>query len=140
VSIATGAVFNLPNVMQEGLPYDRFTVKGRLQDGTFRLSELLLDGSSTTIVGQGSIDLIAETADLTLLVAPLKTVDSVIARVPILGDWLGNSLVSIPVKVSGPLSKPRVTPLSASAVGDQLLGFLKRTVKLPVKVFDSLPR
>jgi uncharacterized protein YhdP len=115
-------------------------VKGVLQDGTLRLSEALLDAPSATIVGEGSIDLLGETVDLTLLVAPLKTVDSLISRVPVLGDWLGNSVVSIPVKVSGPLREPRVTPLAASAVGEQLLGFMKRTVNLPVQLFDRLRR
>jgi hypothetical protein len=73
---------------------------------------------------------------MTVLVAPLKTVDSVITRIPLVGDILGGSLISIPVSVKGDLKKPDVTILPPAAVGEGLLGIMQRTLELPVQVIQ----
>ena len=97
-----------------------------------------MNGPSVNGVAEGSVDLPARTVDVTLLVAPLKTVDAVVSRLPVIGSVLGGSLVSIPVKVSGNLGDPKVTPLPPSAVGKGLLGVMTRTIKLPLKVIQPL--
>ncbi len=125
-----------PDLGNEGFAYDSFTVKGNLQEGKLMLKEAILDGSSMELVGQGEIDLIAEKMDLTVLVAPLKTVDFVVKKIPLLKDILGGTLVSIPVRVRGDLRNPTVTPLSPSAVGSELIGIMKRTFRLPMKVIQ----
>jgi len=88
------------------------------------------------MVAEGTIDVLAGTIDVTLLAAPLKTVDKVVSRIPILGGIVGGSLLTIPVKVKGPLRDPSVTPLDPSAVGDGLLRVMTRIVKLPVRLLD----
>jgi hypothetical protein len=138
LSIATGSVYSLADVTKQGLAYDHMALKGDLDRGTLRLKEAILDGPSAMMVGEGSVDMIGQTVDLTLLVAPLKTVDSIVSWIPLVGDVLGNTLVSIPVKISGDLSAPQVTPIAVSAVGDRLLGIMERTVKLPVKILEPL--
>ncbi len=75
---------------------------------------------------------------MTVLVAPFKTIDAIVKYTPIIGDWLGGTLVSIPVKVSGPFDDPTVTPLSPSAVGNSLMNLLENTVKLPVRIVEPL--
>jgi uncharacterized protein YhdP len=122
----------------EGMAYKSFVVEGDLRDGTFLVRHAAVDGASMEVVGEGSIDLAGRTVDLTLLVAPLKAIDSVVSRIPILGGVLGGSLVSIPVKVTGPLNDPEVTTLDPGAVGSGLLRVMKRTLKLPFKVIQPL--
>jgi hypothetical protein len=63
-------------------------------------------------------------------------VDSVIKRIPLVGNILGGTLVSIPVSVKGDLKKPDVTILSPAAVGEGLLGIMKRTVDVPLKIIN----
>jgi hypothetical protein len=138
VSIATGSLENIADLTTAGLPYDTYTVKGDIRGGTLVLDQAVLDGPSVKIVSEGSIDLNSRTCDLTLLVAPLRSVDKVIGRIPIVGDVLGGSLVSIPVKVTGSWTEPTVTPLSPSAVGESLLNGMKRTLKLPMRVIQPL--
>jgi hypothetical protein len=138
LSIATGSVYGVPDVAREGLAYDRIAVTGDLEGGILRLKEAVLTGPSAAMVGEGSVDVIGRTIDLTLLVAPLKTIDSVVSRIPILRDFLNNTLVSIPVQISGATNAPQVRPISLSAVGQRLLGSMERTVKLPVKLFARL--
>ena len=90
------------------------------------------------IVGQGEIDLADRKISLTLLVAPLKTVDRITKLIPLVSHIFAGTLVTIPVKVQGDLKDPRVTPLSPSAVGAELLAMMKRTLGLPFKIIESL--
>ncbi|HUV77924.1 MAG TPA: hypothetical protein VMW06_07690, partial [Desulfobacterales bacterium] len=48
------------------------------------------------------------------------------------------SLISIPVRIEGDLNNPRVTPISPTAVGSGLLGIMKRTLRLPVKMIEPV--
>jgi hypothetical protein len=125
-----------PDLGKEGFAYDSFTVKGNLQKGKLNVEEAILDGSSMEIVGQGDIDLIAQKMDFTLLVAPLKTVDFVVRKIPLVRSILGGTLVSIPVKVTGDFANPTVSPLAASAIGSELTGIMRRTFQLPIKVIQ----
>jgi hypothetical protein len=97
-----------------------------------------MDAPSMKMVAEGTIDVNAETVDLTLLVAPLKTVDAVVSHIPILGHVLGGSLLTIPIKVKGRLQDPQVTPLDPSEVGSGLLRVMTRIVKLPVGLLNPL--
>jgi hypothetical protein len=138
LSVATGALGNIPQITEEGLPYDAVSIKGDLKGGRLLLKEATLDGPSVKWAAEGSVDLPAGSMDIILLVAPLTTVDAVVSRIPILSGVLGGSLVSIPVKVSGDFADPKITPLPPSAVGKGLLNVMKRTLKLPMKVIQPL--
>jgi uncharacterized protein YhdP len=129
-----------PDLGKEGLAYDTITIKGNLQGSKLILKEAILDGSSVEIVGQGEIDLTKEEMDLKLLVAPLKTVDSVVKKVPIIRDILGGTLVSIPVRVTGDLTDPKVSTLSRGGVGSDLMRYMNKTVRLPFKVIEPFRR
>jgi hypothetical protein len=91
-----------------------------------------------TLAAQGHVDLAARSIDLYLLVAPLKTVDSVVRRIPILGRILGGTLIAIPVRVTGSLTEPTALPLAPQAVATRLLDILGNTLRLPVDLFDAL--
>lgn len=80
------------------------------------------------------LDIPEKEIDLVVLVTPLKTIDSIIERIPIVGHILGKNFMAIPVRVKGYLPNPAVTPLSPSAVGKGLTGILERALKLPVRV------
>jgi hypothetical protein len=129
-----------PDLGKEGFPYDAITLKGNLQKGKLILKEMIMDGSSMELVGQGEVDLITEKINLTVLVAPLKTVDFVVKKIPLVKTILGGTLVSIPVRVRGDLANPTVRPLAASAVGSELGGIMRRAFRLPIKVIQPLRR
>ncbi len=129
-----------PDLGKEGLAYDSITIKGDLQGGKFILKEAILDSSTVEIVGQGEIDLTTEKMDLKLLVAPLKTVDSVVKKSPGVRGILGGTLVSIPVRVTGDVTNPKVGTLSPSGVGSDLMRYLNKTVRIPFKVVEPLRR
>jgi hypothetical protein len=51
---------------------------------------------------------------------------------------VGGNLVSVPVKITGPVEDAKITFFSPSAVGEELLGIVKRTFKLPVTLVEPL--
>jgi hypothetical protein len=123
-----------PDLGREGFPYDSITVKGNLQEGKLILKEAIMDGSSMELVGHGEVDLMAEKMDLTVLVAPLRTVDYAIKKIPLIKHILSGTLVSIPVKIKGDLANPKVEPFAPSAVSSELTGIMKRAFRLPMEV------
>ncbi|MBW1912698.1 MAG: AsmA-like C-terminal domain-containing protein, partial [Deltaproteobacteria bacterium] len=127
-----------PDFNKEGFGFHALKIKGRLQDGILKLEDAFLDGSSMDIAGKGHIDLIGKKMDLNLLVAPLKTVNRFVDKIPIVRGIFGGTLVSIPVKVKGDLEEPKVIPLSPAAVTEELLGIMKRTITLPFKVIEPV--
>jgi hypothetical protein len=127
-----------PDLGREGFVYDSFTVKANLQEGKLILKEAILDGSSMELVAQGEVDLMPEKMDLTVLVAPLKTVDFVVKKIPLVRDILKGNLIAIPVRITGNFANPKVEPFAPSTVSSDLTGIMRRTFRLPVKVIPPL--
>ncbi|MFO7738519.1 MAG: AsmA-like C-terminal domain-containing protein [Desulfatiglandaceae bacterium] len=125
-----------PDLKGEGFGYDSAKASGEIKNGVITLNETYVDGKSLDLAFTGSLDLPEEQIDVTALVTPLKTVDSILENIPIVGDILGENFIAIPVSIKGSLSDAAVTPMPPSAVGKGLLGILERTMKLPVKVIQ----
>ncbi|MFI5305142.1 MAG: hypothetical protein ACHQYP_10160 [Nitrospiria bacterium] len=49
----------------------------------------------------------------------------------------GRTLISIPVQVTGNLEDPKVIPLTPLAIGEDVLGIMKRSLELPFKVIEG---
>lgn len=128
----------LPDLVNEGCAYSTITAKGKIKGGALTLSETVVDGPCIKMVLNGEIDMTNKKIDLVALVAPLRTVDRIVGAVPVLNKLLDGSLLSVPVRISGDLADPWVVPLSATAVGEQILGLMKRTLKLPFTIFQPL--
>jgi hypothetical protein len=131
----------LPDLKKEGLPYDRVSIRGSLQKGKMIIKEWTIDGPTLEMASQGEIDLADQEINLTVLVAPLKTVDRITKLIPLVSDIFAGTLVTIPLRVHGSLKDPKVTALSASAIGDEIVAMMKRTLGLPFKVIEPfVPR
>jgi hypothetical protein len=131
----------IPDMGKEGLSYKLITLIGSLQDGKLIIKEATLDGHTLQMAAQGEIDLAEGKVDLTVLVAPLRTVDRIINLIPLVRYVFAGTLLSLPVKVSGDLKDPKVTALSPSAIGSELFGMMKRTLGLPFRVIEPfMPR
>ncbi len=131
----------LPDMGKGGIAYDSFHVKGNLEKSKLKIEEGVMDGKTLKVAAQGEIDLTDQKMDLIFLVAPLKTLDRVVKLIPGVRYILGGSLISYPVRVRGDYKDPKVSALSASAVGSELFGIMSRTVGLPIKIVNPiLPR
>ncbi|MCK9274099.1 MAG: AsmA-like C-terminal domain-containing protein [Syntrophales bacterium] len=123
-----------PDLTGAGFGYTTAQASGVIENGVVTLEETFIDGKSIDLAFTGNLNIPEKKIDLTVLVTPLKTVDTIIEMIPIIGHIAGKNFMAIPVRVSGDLSNPAVTPMSPTAVGRGLLGVLERTLKLPVKV------
>ncbi len=131
----------LPDFTAEGFKYNSISVKGRIRQGIFVLKEAVIDGTTMQLAGEGEINLTDNKINLTILVAPFKTVDFLVSKIPLVGYILRGTLISIPLKVTGDLADPTIFVLSPTAVGEGVLGMMKRTLSLPVKIIEPvIPR
>jgi hypothetical protein len=128
----------IPDLKKEGLPYKHVTVIGSLQNGKLIIKEATLDGPTLQMAAQGEVYLAEGKVNLTVLVAPLRTVDRIINLTPLVRYIFAGTLITVPVKVSGDLKDPKVTALSPSAIGSELLGIMKRTLRLPLHIIQPL--
>ncbi len=124
--------------LKKGMNFKSLQAKGALQSGKFTIQELVLDASAMQLASQGEIDLVNQRMDLSVAVAPLKTVDWIVRHIPLVGYILEGTLISIPIRVQGDLKDPRIIPLHPSEIGSGLMGILKRTLKLPFKVVQPI--
>ena len=122
----------LPDMRKEGLQYRSFANRGEIEDGNATITAVL-DGD-LPMVGHGKVDLVTQEFDLQFLVAPTKTTNTVIRKIPVLGYILGGTLVQVPVRVTGTYEAPKVSLLEPAAVARNLLGIAERTFLLPVEL------
>jgi hypothetical protein len=126
----------LPDPVKEGVDYKLIKIRAAFRDGKLMIEEVMLDGPTLELVAKGEIDLINQEMNLMALVAPLKTVDRIVKLTPVVREIFAGTLIIIPVRVHGNLKDPKVTAISASAIGDEILAMMKRTLGLPFKVIE----
>jgi Predicted membrane protein len=132
--LAFRGVASLEDMKQDGFPYRRMSAKGRFADGQFRLDEGFFDSNAARLAASGRVDLLGSDSRITVLLAPLASVERVVGAIPLLGDVFGGTMVALPVEVIGDIRNPYVVPLGPRAISDQLLGIFERTLKLPGKL------
>ena len=131
-------ILRIPELTKQGFSYHTVKATGELKEGKITVKEGLMDASSTDLMFNGEIDLIGRKIDATVLVVPFKTLDRIISFIPLVRYVLAGRLVAIPVRVTGDLDDPDVTPFSPSAVGAGLLDTVRRTLHLPFKLIQPL--
>lgn len=94
-----------------------------------------MDGGTFVLALQGATDVVERTVNITVLVAPIRFVERVMDRLPLVRRIFAEPVVAVPVTVSGPLENPVVTLLSPSAVGASVVGILGRALSIP---FDAV--
>ncbi len=130
----------LPDLRQEGFAYKKIIIKADIKESIIYLSKAIIDGEDMTLIFNGWIDPLNDKLNLTCLVAPFKTIDIIIEKIPMINTMLQGRLVSIPVKASGKLSNPVVVPLHPSAVGRGLVNMMGDILKTPVKLLENLDK
>jgi hypothetical protein len=129
----------LPDIEQNGFAYNSLTVDAKVEESRIVLKTAVMDGADMTLIFTGWIDPVKNAMELTCLVAPFKTADILIEKIPILGTILNGRLVSIPVKAVGSLHDPKVFLLPPSEVGKGLVGTMQRILETPFKLIEKLP-
>ena len=122
-----------PDLNRETFPYRLIGIKGRIEGNIVVADEVNVNSSLLNLSGQGRVDLEGKQIDGKALIAVLKPVDEVIARIPVIGAVVGGPLVGIPIRVTGSLERPDVTYLSPADVGAELLNIPLRILGIPFR-------
>ncbi len=133
----------LQNYKTRGFPYSKLELQGRLDGDNFIIQRLVVLGEGLNIFGRGSVNLASLNTDITLLIAPLKTVDAIISSVPVIGPAVtgkDKAIATIPVGIRGNLLDPTITILPPEAVGDAILNVVRETLMLPFTILKPILR
>jgi hypothetical protein len=122
-----------PDLHRESFPFRSIRNRGTVEGMTLVNDELTIQSSLFIVAGNGTVDLEHNQVDAKGLVYVRTPGDSILKRIPILGSIFGGSIVGIPVRVIGPLDRPRVTYLSPADVGAELLRVPMRILGLPLE-------
>jgi len=125
------------DLTQKGFAYKRFTVEADIKDSVIELKKCYIDAENMAVIASGWLDPLNDKMDITFLVAPFKTIDTIIKAIPVVNTILSGRLVSLPARASGSISEPKVVPLAPSAVGKGLIDMLTDLVKAPVRLFQD---
>jgi hypothetical protein len=129
---------DLPDLEHKGFPYKTTRATATFDKGILHITNGEINSNAMRIFFQGKEDLTKKTHELTIVVAPLKTVDFLVSHIPLVRDVLDRGLVIYPITVSGTWEKPDLHLLAPDAVGVQIWGIVARTLKLPLKILDPL--
>ena len=130
----------LPDMGRDGFAYKSVRIKGDIKNGRLALKEAIIEGETLNLVADGEIDIAAGKLDMTVLVAPFKTIEAILGKIPLLKSVLANKLITVPVRVSGDLNNPNIILLDPKAVGGHVLDIMEGILDLPFKVVDPLFR
>ncbi len=132
-------ILKLPDIRQEGFRYHNIQVTARVEKGVILLEKALIDAENMALFFTGEIHPFENRLDLTCLVAPFKTIDTIVQFIPVVNTILEGRLVSFPAKATGPIDDPVVTPLHPSAVGEGLINMFTSLIKSPARLFEKVP-
>ncbi len=128
---------------KRGFPYSQMIIDTHILDNNLIIDRTIIHGEGLNIFARGEIYLDDYDADLTLLIAPFKTFDTIVSKVPIIGEPIMGeygSRVSIPVAVKGPLAHPAITPLHPEAIGEGIFNLVRDTFMLPYNILKPLEK
>jgi len=125
------------NADKKGFPFSRMDIDTHIDKNDVVIDRAIILGEGLNLFARGEVDLTDYDTDLSLLIAPFKTFDTIISKVPLIGTpVMGEygSRFNIPVSIKGPINNPTITPLHPEAVGKAFLNIIKDTFMLPYNV------
>lgn len=129
-----------PELSAEGMPYRQVTADIKIERGTARTENFILDSPAMKMNAVGTADLAGETVDLTVAAKPFQNVDRIVTNIPVAGWLLGgkeHSLVVAYFRVTGAVSDPQVTPIPLRSVGRNLFGIFRNLLEIPETLTDA---
>jgi hypothetical protein len=135
VDLKTWLSAQVPDPRVNGVPFQTLTADFKGRDGDFYSDNLLLRGPVMNISALGHIRLNDGNVDMRVGMVPFKTVNWLVAKVPIIGGGLASDhFVAAYFHVTGPLSNPYVIPLPITSAAH----FLANVLKLPLNIINGI--
>jgi len=137
VNITDLFVTQVSNTGKRGFPFSQMDIDTHIQANNLIFDRAILHGEGLNLFLNGQIHLDKLDTDMTLLIAPFKSFDTLVSKVPIIGKPIMggyDSLLAFPVAIRGPLPDPLITPLDPKAVSGTLFNIVIETLKLPYNI------
>jgi len=111
----------------EGISFTRLRGDFTYDAGKLKVSEVRAVGNAIGITAGGAVDIGADTLDLAGVLVPAYTINSLLGKVPLLGDVLvggeGGGVFAVNFRVAGPVGDPKVTVNALSTLAP---GFMRK--------------
>lgn len=136
--IFTGGITGLD---ERGFAYRQLEFEARITNNRLTIEKAVVRGEGLNLIARGDLDLSSYEVDMVVLVAPFKTLDTLVSWIPFVGRIIGGrdaAIITIPVGVKGDIREPALTVLAPDAVGEGLLNLLKSTLMLPFNILSPI--
>ena len=130
-------LLNMPDLRQKGFAYRSMLAQGTLKNGRIELDKAFIDAENMFIVFKGYIDPFQWQLDVNSMVSPLKAIDTIIEKIPIVSTLLNDRLVSFPARIKGDISDPKITPLHPEAVGAGFKNLVEDILTAPGRIIKE---
>jgi len=133
--------FSSPGFSDKGFELKQGTILFTLKGDRLKLGRILLVGKSSTIAGQGTVNLADGSLDVELAIRTAREMGKAISSIPVVGYILFGKDKSLTagVRITGTLQKPRI---HTNPVGEALLyplDLLRRTLTAPAHLSEPKP-
>ncbi|SMC93894.1 AsmA-like C-terminal region [Desulfocicer vacuolatum DSM 3385] len=139
INVSTLLKAKLPDLSQQGFAYDTMIFKGKVKESRIFIKKGVINGVDMTLLITGWIDPLKKTMDLLCFVSPLKSVDTLIQKLPIINTMFQGDLISIPITAKGSIHDPDVIALSPVEVTKGIFNTLKDILTTPLTLMKELP-
>lgn len=132
----------LPDVVEEGMPFDWIRGDFTFNEGVAHTQNLLLRGTSMNMSAVGDIRLAQDNLKMLVGVQPFQTIERVVGLVPFVDYILlgkEEKLLVAYFMVEGKISAPQVAPRPVDTLSKGVLGIVERTLTLPFVLPQRLP-
>jgi len=126
----------LPSLDKEGFAYSSLTSEAKIENGLLTIEHSTIIGDTMDIIFHGKVDIKRDKMDMVAFIAPLKTLDRIVKKIPVIRSLLKGHVLLIPVGISGRVEDPKVIPLSPNAVTSEVFQILKNILTLPFTIFQ----
>lgn len=127
--------FSVPGYSQNGVYMNHAYLKFDYAKGIYTIDEMYMDSKELKISAQGKANVDEDTINMSM---NLKTdIASDISKIPLVGYIIfDGKAISTSVEITGKLSDPTIKSTIAQEVIVAPLNIIKRTLKLPFKIFE----
>jgi uncharacterized protein YhdP len=132
--------FKLPDMVNEGMPYNAIKGTFSLKDGILSSNDLFVNSNAMNISLVGKTDIIKEELDLNIGIQPLQTVDKIVSIIPVVGWILTNdtrSLITFYFQAQGKWSDPTVNAIPVKSMAKGVFDIFKKIFQLPEKLITD---
>jgi hypothetical protein len=128
-----------PGFSKSGFKIQEGVVEYRRIGNKVTFDSIYIKGGSATIVGKGEVDIKTKIIKMDLAIQTARELGKFIGNLPLLGYILmgKDKSMTVGLKISGTLDKPKVQTTTAQDILTLPLHFLKRTIESPGHIINK---